>query len=168
MDKIKVLVADDHPTFREGLCHFIEAEEDLEVVARSADGPNTVSLAKELNPDVAIIDVSMPGLNGIEAARQVKEACPKTAIIMVSAYDYESYVLASLQAGAVGYLLKDTPVRELVSAIRMVHRKIVYLHPGISEQGGIHLKVFVRQIFGINVIHRLADDLFLGHSQEIA
>lgn len=121
MNKIKVLIADDHPAFREGLSRLLSAEEDLEVVAQAADGQETVSLAKELVPDVIIIDVAMPKLNGIEAAKQIKEACPNTAILMVSAYGYESYVLAALQARAAGYLLKNTPVREIISAIRSAH-----------------------------------------------
>ncbi len=120
MNKIKVLVADDHPTFREGLCHFLTEEKDMEVVAKAADGEETVRLAKQLLPDVAIIDVAMPKLNGIEAARQIKAACPTTAIFMVSAYGYESYLLASVRAGAAGYLLKNAPVGELISAVRSV------------------------------------------------
>lgn len=122
MEKIKVLIADDHPAFREGLCRFLEDEDDIEVVAHATDGEETISLAQELRPDVAVVDVAMPGLSGIEAANQIKEACAATAILMLSAYDYESYVLASLRAGAAGYLLKDTPLFELASAIRMVHR----------------------------------------------
>lgn len=121
MKKIRVLVADDHPTFREGLCHFLEEEEDIEVVAKTADGEETVRLAKELLPDIAIIDVAMPKLNGIEAARQIKAVCPTTAIFMVSAFAYESYLLASVRAGAAGYLLKDAPVSDLISAVRSVH-----------------------------------------------
>lgn len=120
MDRIRILVADDHPTFREGLCHFLESESDIEVVAKTADGEETVRLAKELVPQVAIIDVSMPKLNGIEAARQIKAACPATAILMVSAYNYQSYLLASVRAGAAGYVLKSAPVSELVGAVRMV------------------------------------------------
>ena len=120
MDKIRVVVADDHPAFREGLCRFLEDEEDLEVVAKAVNGEEAVRLTKELLPDVAIIDVAMPTLNGIEAAKQIKAACPATAILMVSAFDYESYVLASLRAGAAGYMLKGTPISELISAIRLV------------------------------------------------
>ena len=81
MEKIKVLVADDHPAFREGLCRLLEDEADLEVVARTANGQETVSLAKGLKPDVAVIDVAMPGINGIEATKQIKEACPTTTIL---------------------------------------------------------------------------------------
>jgi len=122
MDKIRLMIADDHPTFREGLSRLLEDEEDLECIAKPTDGVEAVRLAKELRPDVAIIDVSMPNLNGIEAVKQIKAACPDTVVLMVSAFDYESYVLASLQAGASGYMSKSTPLRELVSAIRLVHR----------------------------------------------
>ena len=121
MKKIKVLVADDHPAFREGLCRLIEEEEDMEVVAMAADGGEAARLAKELLPNVAIIDVAMPVVNGIEAAKQIKESCPATATLMVSAYGYESYILASLEAGAAGYLLKNVSLRDLISAVRSVH-----------------------------------------------
>lgn len=120
MEKIRLLIADDHPTFREGLSRLLEEEEDLECVAISADGTEAVKLAKELHPDVAIIDVSMPNLDGIKATKEIKVACPDTAVLMVSAFDYHSYVLASLQAGASGYMSKDRPLRELISAIRLV------------------------------------------------
>ena len=122
MQKIRLLIADDHPTFREGLSRLLEDEEDLECVAKSADGMEAVKLAEKLRPDVAIIDVSMPNLNGIEAAKQIRAACPATAILMVSAFDYQSYILASLQAGATGYMSKDTPLADLVRAIRLVHK----------------------------------------------
>jgi DNA-binding NarL/FixJ family response regulator len=121
MEKIKVLVADNHPIFREGLCRLLEDENDLEAVGRAADGAEAVRLAKDLLPDVAIIDVAMPGINGIEAATQIKAACPGTAILMMSAYRYEPYMLASLRAGAAGYLLKNIPLRDLINAIRLVH-----------------------------------------------
>jgi two-component system, NarL family, response regulator LiaR len=122
MERIRILVADDHKVLLEGLCRLLKDEEDLEVVGRASDGEEAVKLAKELLPDVAIMDVSMPGINGIEAARQITEACPNTAILMVSAYDYESYVAASLKAGAAGYMLKNAPIDELVSAVRLIHK----------------------------------------------
>ncbi len=121
MDKIRIMVADDHPAFREGLCRILADEKDLEVVAKAEDGEETVRLAQELCPDVAIIDVAMPKFNGIEAAKQIKAVCPNTAILIVSAYDYQSYLLASMRAGAAGYLLKSTSLREMINAIRFVH-----------------------------------------------
>lgn len=121
MEKIRVLVADDHPVFREGLRQLLEQEADMECVGGTADGEEAVRLAKELLPDVAVIDVAMPKLNGIEAARQIKAACPATAILMVSAFGYESYLLAALRVGAAGYLLKSAAPRELTNAVRSVH-----------------------------------------------
>ncbi len=120
MKKIRVLVADDHPTFRQGLCHFLDTQDDIEVVAQASDGEEAVRLARELVPDVAIIDVTMPKLNGIEATREIKETCPSISILMVSAYDYESYLVGSLKSGASGYMLKNAPVSELISALRLI------------------------------------------------
>lgn len=134
MKKIRVLVADDHPTFRDGLCRLLEEEDDLEVIGKPADGVETVRLVKELHPDVAIIDVVMPQLNGIEAAKEIKAACPTTAILMLSAYDYESYILASLQAGVAGYISKSTHIGELISSIRLIHSgKAVFNLKGIKK-----------------------------------
>lgn len=121
MEKIRVLVADDHVLVRDGLCQLLEAQEDLECVARAKNGEEAVKLANKFLPDVAIIDVAMPEMNGIEAARQIKAACPSTAILIVSAYKYSYYVLACIRAGVDGYLLKDTPRDEFVSTIRAVH-----------------------------------------------
>jgi DNA-binding NarL/FixJ family response regulator len=121
MDRIKVVVADENPIFREGLCRLLEDENDLEAVGTAADGQEAVRLTKQVLPDVAIIDVAMPTVNGIEAATHIKAACPDTAILMMSAYRHESYMLASLRAGATGYLLKNVSLRDLVNAIRLVH-----------------------------------------------
>ena len=121
MKKIKVLVADDHPVFRDGLCRLLQDEEDIDVVGLAGDGEEAVQLAEELMPDVAIIDVTMPKVSGIGAARQIKTTCPDTAIIMISAYGYESYMLASFRAGAAGYVLKNAPLQDLLTAVRMAN-----------------------------------------------
>jgi two-component system, NarL family, response regulator LiaR len=131
-NKISILVADDHPTFRDGLCRLLEDEADFKVVGSAGTAEQTVALARELKPNVAIVDVSMPGIAGIEAARQIKEACPDTAILMVSAYDYESFVLAALRAGAGGYLLKNSPSHELTGAVRKVHSGKIVLDTEIA------------------------------------
>jgi len=120
MVKIRVMVADDHPTFREGLCRFLEEQSDIDVIGQAGDGEEAVHLAEELVPDVAIIDVAMPGIDGIETARQIKDTCPDTNILIVSAFDYEAYVLASMRVGAAGYMLKNVPVSELINAVRLL------------------------------------------------
>jgi len=121
MGEIRIMIADDHPLFREGLCRLFQDEEGLECVAMAENGKEAVRLTQELHPDVAILDVNMPELTGIDAARQIKKTCPKTAILMLSAYKYNHYVITSIQAGVDGYLLKNTPRSELIEAIRMIH-----------------------------------------------
>jgi len=121
VSKIKVLIADDHPAFREGLAQLLNKQEDIEVIAEAEDGQQAIELAKELQPNVALLDVAMSGINGIEAAKQIKGACPQTAIIMLTAYDYQSYILACLKIRAAGYLLKSSPVPEIINSIRSVH-----------------------------------------------
>ena len=152
MGKIRILVADDHPIFQEGLCRLLRDEKDLEVVARVADGEESVKLSKELMPDVALLDVAMPKINGIEAAKQIKTACPDTAILILSAYDYEAYILASLKVGIAGYLLKDTAHRNVVNAVRSVYAgeavydqktagKVLQQLATNKDQGGIGFKI---------------------------
>ena len=121
MSKIRVIIADDHPAFREGLSQLLGREEDIEIVAQAADGQEAVKLTRELEPSVALIDIAMPVVNGIEAAKQIKNVSPKTAVIILTAYDYQSYVLACLQVRVAGYLLKNSPVDEIVTAIRSAH-----------------------------------------------
>jgi DNA-binding NarL/FixJ family response regulator len=120
MEKIKVLIADDHPAFREGLRRLLEEAPDLEVVAVTEDGKEAVDSAKKLQPDVGILDVAMPYLDGIEAAKLIGEVSPATKILMLSAAKFAAQVKAALQAGAAGFLLKNAPVEEIIRAIRMV------------------------------------------------
>ncbi len=121
MDKIRILVADSCRGFQEGLCQSIGNENDLEVVAKAVDGEETIRLTKELVPDVAIINVNMPKVSGIQVAKQVIGICPTTAIIMVSTHTDESYFIASLGVGVKGFLLKHTHLSEIISAVRAVH-----------------------------------------------
>lgn len=121
MEKIRVMVIDDHPAFREGLTRLLKDETDMEVIATLGDGQQALESAIDLKPDVVVMDISMPVLNGIEAAKQIKEISPDTAVLMVSAYNYPSYVLACLRAGAVGYLMKNASLRKIISAIRLIH-----------------------------------------------
>ncbi|MBI2908771.1 MAG: response regulator transcription factor [Chloroflexi bacterium] len=120
-EKIRVLIADDHPAFRQGLGRVLGEEGDIEVVGVVDDGEKAVKLVDELKPDVLIMDIAMPNLNGIEATKRIKAARANTSIIVLSAYGYESYVSAAIEAGAAAYLLKTVPVTELAGAIRAVH-----------------------------------------------
>lgn len=119
--KIRIIIADDHPAFRQGLGQLLAGESDLEVVAAVGDGEEAVKAAKELSPDVVIMDITMPRLNGIEATKLIKEACPNTAVIILSAYGYEPYVLAAIKAGAASYFMKSAHVPALIGAVRAVH-----------------------------------------------
>jgi len=121
MDKIRVMVADDHPTFREGLTSLLRDQNDIDVIATPGDGLDALEMAKSLKPDIAIIDISMPRLNGIEAAKQIKELYPGMGIVIISAYNYPSYILAALRAGAAGYLMKNASLDKIINAIHMVY-----------------------------------------------
>jgi DNA-binding NarL/FixJ family response regulator len=134
MSKIRVLLADDHVVLRQGTRELLEREGDLVVVAEAGDGEVAVRLAARERPDVAIMDISMPGLNGIEATRQIKAICPATAVLVLTAYDDDQYIFAVLEAGAAGYLLKDVYADELVKAIRAVHGGESVLHPAVARK----------------------------------
>ena len=134
MKKIRVIIADDHAIVREGTRRVLEAEEDIEVVGEASDGQEAVSRATELKPDVAIIDIAMPKLNGIEATKQIKSLLPSVAILILSAYDNDQYIYGILEAGAAGYLLKNVRGSELVEAVRAVYNGESVLHPIIARK----------------------------------
>jgi DNA-binding NarL/FixJ family response regulator len=134
MVKIRILLADDHVLVREGTRDLLEREPDMEVVAEAGDGEEAVRLAAGHRPDVALVDIAMPNLSGIEATRQIKRLAPATAVLVLSAYDDDEYVFALLEAGAAGYLLKNVRGRDLVEAIRSVHAGESVLHPVIARK----------------------------------
>lgn len=134
VDKIRVLIADDHAILREGTRQLLEREDDLEVVGEASDGEEAVRLATQVRPDVAIMDIAMPRLNGIEATRQIKALLPATAVLILTAYDNDQYIFALLEAGAAGYLLKSIRGHELVNAIRAVHAGESVLHPVVARK----------------------------------
>ena len=134
MDNIKILIADDHAVVREGTRQILEQEADMNVVAEAADGEEAVRLAGNSKPDVAIIDISMPKLDGIEATKQIKALYPAVAILILTAYDDDQFVFSLLEAGAAGYLLKSVRGRELIDAVRAVYAGESVLHPAIARK----------------------------------
>jgi NarL family two-component system response regulator LiaR len=132
MAKIRILLADDHAIVREGTRRVLEDEDDMEVVAEAGDGEEAVKQATRLKPDIAIIDIAMPKLNGIEATKQIKELVPATAVLILTVFDNDRYVFSLLEAGAAGYLLKNVRGSELVEAIRSVYNGESVLHPTIA------------------------------------
>jgi two-component system, NarL family, response regulator LiaR len=134
MSAIRVLIADDHALVREGTRRMLEQEADMQVVGEAGDGEETVKLACELKPDVAIVDIAMPKLDGIEATKQIKERCPSVTILILSAFDDDQFIFSLLEAGAAGYLLKTVRSREFVDAVRAVHAGESVLHPSIAKK----------------------------------
>ncbi len=134
VDKIRVIIAEDHAVVREGTRQILERQEDIEVVGEAANGAEAVALVDRLNPDVALVDISMPVMTGIEATEQIKATHPATAVLILTAYDDDQYLFALLGAGAAGYLLKDVPAAEVVRAIRSVHAGEPVLHPAIARK----------------------------------
>jgi NarL family two-component system response regulator LiaR len=132
--KIRVVLVEDHVVVRQSLRQFLDRAGDLEVVGEAGDGEEGVRVATELKPDVIIMDMAMPKVNGIEATRRIKQLCPGSAVLALTAYDYDQYVFALLEAGAAGYLLKDVSGSELMDAIRAVHRGDSVLHPTIARK----------------------------------
>jgi DNA-binding NarL/FixJ family response regulator len=134
VSKIRILLADDHALVRQGTRELLERESDLEVVAEAANGEEAVHLACEHSPDIVLMDIAMPVLNGIDATRQIKAAKPGISVLILTAYDDDQYIFALLEAGAAGYLLKNVSADELIAAIRAVAAGDAVLHPAIARR----------------------------------
>ena len=134
MDQIKIIIADDHTVVRKGTRQILEQEADLAVVGEATNGEEALQLVGELMPDIAIIDISMPVVNGIEVTRKIKETNPGTAVLILSNYDNDEFVFALLEAGAAGYLLKDASGQDIINAVRAINRGESVLHPVITRK----------------------------------
>ncbi len=132
MEPIRIVVADDHWLMRDGTCHILEQCPDLKVVGDAEDGQHALELIERLQPDIAILDIRMPKLNGIEVVRRMKERSPNTKALMLTAYDDDDYIIALMEAGALGYLLKTARPSELIDAVQRVHQGESVLHPSIA------------------------------------
>jgi two-component system response regulator NreC len=133
MKTIRILLADDHTVVRKGLRLLLESQDGFEVIADACDGRETVAFAEQHQPDVVVLDVAMPILNGIEAARQISAKFPNTAIVFLSMHSDESYVLKALKSGARAYLLKDSAEYDLIAAIKAVSEGKAFFSPAISK-----------------------------------
>ena len=134
MERLTILVADDHPVVRQGLRTFLATQEDLDVVGEAATCTEAAERAAKLRPDVVLLDLVMPGGDGIEAARKIREASPGSKVIVLTSYPDDATVLPALEAGAAGYLLKDVEPQELADGVRRVHRGENLLHPAVAPR----------------------------------
>jgi two-component system, NarL family, response regulator NreC len=136
---VQILLADDHTLMRQGLRHILESQSDFEIVAEASSGIEAVEAARRLKPDVAIVDVAMKELNGIEATSQIIKQSPHTAILILSMYSDERYVMRAVKAGARGYVLKNSAGEELIQAIHAVQKGLAFFSPAVARvfQGGL-------------------------------
>jgi DNA-binding NarL/FixJ family response regulator len=134
MQKIKVILADDHTVVRQGLRVLLQAEEDIEIVGEAENGRQAVLMVKKFLPDVVVMDIAMPVLNGLEATRQITRTVPATKVLILSSYSDDEYVQQLTEAGAAGYLVKQTAANDLLKAIREAHRGNAYFSPSIAKR----------------------------------
>lgn len=174
MNRVRVLLADDHALVRAGIRALLEGLDGVSVVAEAGTGGEVLALAQRHRPDVILLDISMPGMNGLDASAQLRRELPEVRVVMLSMHANEEYVLQALRAGAVGYLLKDSATAELELALKAVMQGETYLSPPISKQvvDGYVQRVGAEQPFADNLTPRQRQVLQLiaeGHStKEIA
>jgi DNA-binding NarL/FixJ family response regulator len=130
---VRILLADDHGLVRDGIRRILDAEDDFEVIAEAADGAEAIDLIRSSEPDLAILDVSMPRMTGLQAAREIRRRSPKVRLLMLSMHDNEQYFFSALQAGACGYVLKSAADEDLVAACRSAMRDEPFLYAGVAS-----------------------------------
>ena len=133
-EAISVMIVDDHEMVRRGACSYLEAQPDISVVAQAGSGEEAIRLAREFVPDVVLMDLVMPGMDGVDTTRKVKDVSPRSQIIILTSFHQDEYIFPALQAGAISYLLKDVKATELVEAIRRAARGEATLHPKIAAR----------------------------------
>jgi len=140
---IRIVLADDHAVMRRGLRLVLEQQEDFQVLGEANDGREAINLVESCKPDVAVLDITMPNLNGIEAARQIIAKQPNVAVVILSMHSDEGYVLRALKAGARGYLLKESPEADFIQAVRSVSEGKAYFSPAVSR---MLVEDYIRQL----------------------
>ncbi len=133
-DRIRVMIADDHAVVRQGLTTFLELQDDIEIVAQASDGDEAARAAERTKPDVALMDLVMPQVDGIEAIARIAKASPSTRVIVLTSFADDERIFAAIRAGAAGYLMKDVSPQDLAKAVRMVHAGEPILHPSIARR----------------------------------
>ncbi|MCK5421600.1 MAG: response regulator transcription factor [Deltaproteobacteria bacterium] len=134
MKNIKVVIADDHTILRQGIKSLLDIQEGIEVMGEAKDGREAIKTIEELLPDVILMDIAMPGLNGLEATRRIKKKFPKVKVVVLTMHANEEYIFQILNAGADGYLVKETAFQDLISAINAVHKGEAFMSPSISKK----------------------------------
>ncbi len=134
MTKTSIIVVDDHAMLREGMRNLLEQEKDFELLGEACDGEEAVQMAREKKPDIIVMDIVMPRLNGVEATRQIKSVCPSSSVLILTAYSDIRYIIGLLEAGACGYLLKNSPGKDVIKAIRSVRTGESVLDPEVTRK----------------------------------
>jgi len=178
---VRILIADDHPIVREGLATVLSQEDDIKVVGQASNGSEAVSKAKELHPDIILMDLQMPEMDGVEAMQRIKEEAPDIGIIILTTYDTDDYIFRGIEAGARAYLLKDSPPEEVLKAIRAVHKGESIIQPRVAsrlldrfsqlsrapapEEGLSQREIEVLQLIAKGAANKeIASQLFIGES----
>ncbi|MBF6606862.1 MAG: response regulator transcription factor [Chloroflexi bacterium] len=133
MPKIRVVVVDDHTLIRQGIVGLLDSQPDIEVVGQAGSGQEAIATVVEIAPDIVLMDISMPGMSGLNATREIKSRLPGVQVVMLTIHDREDYLYQALRAGASGYVLKGADVHDLLAAVRSARRGEVYLYPSITK-----------------------------------
>ncbi len=152
MEPIKILIADDHPVVREGLSAMLRKEEDIQVVGEAENGAEAIDKARELRPDIILMDLRMPEVDGVEAMRQIGAVNPDIKFIVLTTYDNDEYIFKGIEAGARAYLLKDAPREDLFKAIRAVHKGESLIQPAIAGKVLDRFAELSRQAQGVEAL----------------
>ena len=171
---IRIVIADDHPIFRAGLQGLLSAQEDFQVVGEAANGREAVSVVRHTKPDVLLVDLQMPELDGVHAIQEIKHATPATRILVLTTYDSDGDILRAVEAGATGYLLKDTPREELFKAIRATARGESVLSPVVASKlvgrarGPVEKSLSAREIEVLTLVARGVSNKIIGKELRIS
>ena len=174
MTPIRLVIADDHPIFRAGLLGLLSGHEEFQIVGEAANGREAVSVVRHTTPDVLLVDLQMPELDGVGAIRAIREAAPRTHILVLTTYDTDGDILRAVEAGATGYLLKDTPREELFKAIRATARGESVLSPAVASKlvgrarGPLERSLSGRELEVLTLVARGISNKIIGKDLKIS